>query len=77
MLPAATNYFRSLTAIEKKALCANCGITRQYLYNLISRPERKVSLELACKLEKATNGRVTRRSLLPQVDWDFVESLAK
>lgn len=77
MLPSATRYFRSLTAIEKKALCEKCEISRQYLYNLISRPERKVSLELACKLEKATNKRVTRRSLLPQVDWDFVESLGK
>lgn len=54
MLPSASQYFRSLASVEKKAICKKCGIKLNYFYNIVNHPERRVSVTLACKLEEAT-----------------------
>lgn len=73
MLPSAAQYLRSLRPEEKKAIYEQCGITRQYFYNLLGNPNKKASVELACRMQQVTRGRVTRRSLRPDLDWDLIE----
>ena len=72
MTPSAKEYLRSLTATEKAALAEKCGISRFYLNNLIY-TKKSPSPLLACRIEDATSGRVTRRQLLPAVDWDLLQ----
>ena len=61
MLPSASQYFRSLASVEKKAICKKCGIKLNYFYNL----------------EEATRRQVSRRAILPQIDWELIESTGK
>lgn len=71
MLVSAKTYLRSLTPPEKKALITKCGITRGYFYNLLAGSKRP-SAALACRIERFTSGRVTRREVLPDVDWELL-----
>lgn len=73
MLPVAAQYLRSLRAEEKRAVYAKCGITRQYFYALIGNTKKRASVELACKLQQVTGGKVTCRSIRPDLDWDLIE----
>lgn len=77
MLPSASQYFRSLASVEEKAICKKCGIKLNYFYNIVNHPERRVSVTLACKLEEATRRQVSRRAILPQIDWELIESTGK
>jgi DNA-binding transcriptional regulator YdaS (Cro superfamily) len=33
---------------------------------------KRLSVALACRIERETGGAVTRRELLPEVDWDLL-----
>lgn len=67
----ANDFFRALSSEEKDAVAARCGINRRYLNNLIY-SNRSPGVRLAAKLEKATNYRVTRESLRPDIDWKLL-----
>ena len=72
MLNRSNRYLRSLTAAEKNGLAQRCGITRAYLYNIIYSGKHP-SVQLACKIERVTNGKVNRRALRPDIDWNLIE----
>lgn len=74
MSPEARNYFRSLSAAEKRAICNLCNIGIRYLYNSISNPKKRFSIPTACKIEMLSKGRVTRRMLRPDIDWDLLDA---
>lgn len=69
----AKSFFKSLKPAERKAIAARCGIKRTYLSNLITCRDRYPSVTLAAKIEAATNGRVTRQELRPDLDWRLIE----
>ncbi len=74
MLPSAAQYFRRLSAVEKKAVYERCEISRQYFYNLISQnSKKKPSVDLVKKLQAVTKNRVTRYELRPDLDWDLID----
>lgn len=70
MLPRANAYLRSLKKVERIALAERCGIKLTSLNNIIY--GKALSVPLACSIEKETGGAVTRRELLPNVDWDLI-----
>lgn len=70
MLPRANAYLRSLKKVERIALAERCGIKLTSLNNIIY--GKALSVSLACSIEKETGGAVTRRELLPNVDWDLI-----
>lgn len=70
MLRKANNYLRSLKKIERCALAERCGIKPSSLNNIIY--GKTLSVRLACVLERETAGAVTRRELLPHLDWDLI-----
>nr|DAM18876.1 MAG TPA: Putative antitoxin of bacterial toxin-antitoxin system, YdaS/YdaT [Caudoviricetes sp.]DAR32918.1 MAG TPA: Putative antitoxin of bacterial toxin-antitoxin system, YdaS/YdaT [Caudoviricetes sp.] len=70
MLPRANAYLRSLRKIERSALADRCGIKLTSLNNVIY--GKRLSVALACRIERETGGAVTRRELLPEVDWDLL-----
>lgn len=70
MLPRANAYLRSLRKIERVALAERVGIKPSSLNNIIY--GKPLSIQLACLIEKETGGAVTRRDLLPTVDWDLI-----
>lgn len=70
MLPRANAYLRSLRKVERSALADRCGIKLTSLNNIIY--GKQLSVSLACRIEKETGGAVTRRELLPEVDWDLI-----
>lgn len=77
MLPHATEYIKSLSAKEKKALASQCGISLQHLYNLTTSKTKRASPKLACVMERVTRGKITKREVLPNFDWDmFIEYCA-
>ncbi len=74
MLPRANAYLRSLKKVERNALAERCGIKLTSLNNIIY--GKKLSVCLACSIEKETGGAVTRRELLPEIDWDLISGTA-
>lgn len=70
MLPRANAYLRSLRKVERAALADRCGIKLTSLNNVIY--GKGLSVALACRIERETSGAVTRRELLPEVDWDLI-----
>ena len=74
MLPRANAYLRSLRKVERKALAERCGIKLTSLNNIIY--GKAPSVGLACSIEKETCGAVTRRELLPGIDWDLISGTA-
>ena len=66
MLPRANAYLRSL----RVALADRCGIKLTSLNNVIY--GKRLSVALACRIERETRGAVTRRELLPDIDWDLI-----
>ena len=70
MLPRANAYLRSLRKIERSALADRSGIKLTSLNNVIY--GKRLSVALACRIERETGGAVTRRELLPEVDWDLL-----
>ncbi len=73
MNETATTFFKSLKSVERQAIAQRCGIKRSYLNNLITCKERYPSVVLAAKIEAATNGRVTRQDMRPDIDWKIIE----
>ena len=71
MLETAVSYLRSLTPAEKIAFAKKCGIKRGYLYNIMC-GSKSPSVLLACRMEKASRGRITRREILPALDWELL-----
>ena len=71
----ASEFFRSLKNEEKNAIAYRCGINRRYLNNLIYTTDRVPGVRLAAKLEKATNYRITREALRPDVDWQLLSGM--
>ncbi|MBQ9240538.1 MAG: helix-turn-helix domain-containing protein [Duodenibacillus sp.] len=69
----AVSFFKALKPVERKAIAQRCGIKRTYLNNLITCKDRVPSVVLAAKLESATNGRITRRDIRPDIDWKLIE----
>lgn len=69
LTPKAKEFFRRRLPDEKRAICRAAGISRQWLYNLMSDTRKKYSPAVAVKIEKATNGAVKREDMLPEVDW--------
>lgn len=70
MLPRANAYLRSLRKVERVALADRCGIKLTSLNNVIY--GKRLSVTLACRIERETGGAVTRRELLPDIDWDLI-----
>lgn len=68
----ATNFFRSLKSVERQAIAKRCGIKRGYLNNLVTCKDRVPGVELAAKIEAATNGRIKRQDLRPDIDWKLI-----
>ncbi len=75
MNETSKSFFRSLTAEEKDAVAAKCGINRRYLNNLIYGDKRHPGVKLAAKIERATSCRVTREQLRPDVDWKLLSGI--
>lgn len=73
MTPEAVDYLRGLKRIEKVALCNKCEISIRWLENLLY-ANRQPSPELAVRLEKASNGHLTRQALRPDLDWALIGS---
>lgn len=69
----AKAFFKSLKPAERQAIAERCGIKRSYLTNLITCKDRYPGVALAAKIEAATNGRITRRQLRPDLDWKLIE----
>lgn len=67
-----------LTKTEKDSLAQVCGTTLGYI-NQIIYGKNRASIELAIRIEKAMDGRVSRRDLRPDIDWDLIDaaSIAK
>lgn len=60
---------------QRKALAEKCGTSPEYLWQVATGwRDRKPSIELAKKIEAATDGAVTRQDLRPDV---FGEAPAK
>lgn len=70
MLPRANAYLRLLRKVERVALADRCGIKLTSLNNVIY--GKRLSVALACRIERETGGAVTRRELLPDIDWDLI-----
>lgn len=71
MAPEAVKMLRSLSGIEKDALCWRIGIKRGWLNNIISQG-RGPSPILALRIEDATHGKIKREWLCPNIDWELV-----
>ena len=67
MLPRANAYLRSLRKVERVALADRCGIKLTSLNNVIYGKRLSVA-----RIERETGGAVTRRELLPDIDWDLI-----
>lgn len=76
MTPYAVSYLRGLKRIEKVALCAKSGLSIRWLENMLY-ANRQPSPELAIRMEKASEGRVSRRDLRPDLDWSLIDSAGK
>lgn len=68
----AVKFFRTLKSAEKDAIAQKCGIDRRYLNNLIYSRDRNPGVSLAANLEKASNGRIKREDLRPDIDWNLL-----
>lgn len=64
---------RHLTKLEKMSLAKVCGTTLGYI-NQIIYGKSQASANLAVKMEKALDGKITRRDLRPDINWDLVDS---
>lgn len=73
-------YWGGLSADEKRALAKSCSTTVGYLGNLASegaRQEnpRKCSPFMAAKIERASDGLVSRKKLArSNIDWDLLQN---
>lgn len=72
MNKTAETYLKSLPRMVRAALAERAGTKLSYLQYAIN-GKKSVSIELACRLELASNGRITRRDIRPDVDWDLIE----
>lgn len=70
MLKNASEYLRSLSKFEREALAERCGMKATSLNNIIY--GKRPSISTACKIEAETCGAVSRRDILPDVDWDLI-----
>ncbi len=59
-------YWKSLSPLEKEALADKLKVTKTYLSDLFNN-SKKASTALCKKIEKATDGQVTKNSLRPDV----------
>lgn len=59
-------YWKGLTPSEKEALADKLKVTKTYLSDLFNN-SKKASTSLCKKIEKATDGQVTKHSLRPDV----------
>lgn len=64
---------RHLTKLEKLSLATVCGTTLGYINQIIYGKSR-ASVQLAIKMEKALDGRITRRELRPDINWDLIDA---
>ncbi len=69
-----SDYLRQLSRIEREALAERCGMKLTSLNNIIY--GKKPSIEMACRIESETCGAVSRRDLLPEVNWDLIAGTA-
>jgi DNA-binding transcriptional regulator YdaS (Cro superfamily) len=69
-----SDYLRKLSRIEREALAERCGMKLTSLNNIIY--GKKPSIEMACRIESETCGAVSRRDLLPEVNWDLIAGTA-
>lgn len=69
-----SEYLRRLTRVEREALAERCGMKLASLNNIIY--GKKPSIAMACRIESETCGAVSRRDLLPEVNWDLIAGTA-
>lgn len=69
-----SEYLRRLTRVEREALAERCGMKLSSLNNIIY--GKKPSIAMACRIESETCGAVSRRDLLPEVNWDLIAGTA-
>lgn len=69
-----SEYLRRLTRVEREALAERCGMELASLNNIIY--GKKPSIAMACRIESETCGAVSRRELLPEIDWDLIAGTA-
>lgn len=59
--------------LAREAFAARVGTTLPYLVH-IALGNRRVSMELAVKIEKASHGQVSAEELFPSADWEWIKS---
>ncbi|WP_373874056.1 transcriptional regulator [Pseudomonas tohonis] len=64
-------YLKQLPRGGKKRLAKSLGIPATYLSRLIS-GDRAITAERAMHIERATEGKVSRHELRPDLDWEQV-----
>ena len=70
MIQDAYAALKGMSSAEKKALAQKCGISRFHLYNVMG--GKPPSVQLASRIERATGGRISRKDLRPDVDWNLL-----
>lgn len=59
-----------VTASERAAIAAKCGVVDAYLYQIFTR-RKMAGAALCVAIERATGGRISRKHLRPE-DWHLI-----
>lgn len=69
------DYIDSLPRGGQKALADRLDFPQSYLSQVVS-GHRKVSCEVACRIERETGGLVTAPEIRPDIDWSLIRGPA-
>lgn len=61
-----------MKAAERRVVASRCGISSDYLYQVLTRRKNGLAAELCIEIEKATSGAVRCEDLRPDVDWAYL-----
>lgn len=66
-------YFQSLDAVAREDFAKRCETTVDYLVQLCY-GNRRPKVELAVRIARESDNKVTCEELLPAVDWEFLRN---
>ena len=64
---------RTMCKFERRRFAELCGISASYLNQLLYKPERFPSPELAMKIHEVSKGEYPREELRPDINWSLFE----